>query len=167
MEIVKDALLSDCKKFRYTLKRTWDADLARVLYLMLNPSKADAKIDDKTITRCIGFAQRMPGIGGFTVANLFAYRSKDPEDLLKAEDPIGPRNNKILKDLLFDAQIVVCAWGSHGSQINALIARQLHMLQYSLKCRELWCLGTTKEGAPRHPLFLKNETELEPFGIQL
>lgn len=164
MEIVKDALLSECRKYRYTLTRTWDPGHFRALFLMVNPSMADHKNDDPTVKRCMSFAQSW-GAGSLVIANWFAFRSSEPEDLLQQVDPVGPRNRRILKDLLFDAKIVVCAWGSHGNKVNALIAEEIPYMQWSLNSRELWCLGTTQDGSPRHPLFLPRSAELEPFAL--
>ena len=53
-----DAILSDDRVYRYMLERTWDCRKERVLFVMLNPSTADEKEDDPTITRCLGFATR-------------------------------------------------------------------------------------------------------------
>jgi hypothetical protein len=78
------AELSACRTYRYRLWRQWDADLAPVVWVMLNPSTADESADDPTIRKCIGFAQRW-GYGGIEVVNLYAYRSPDPRQLKKGE----------------------------------------------------------------------------------
>ena len=92
MTVQKDAIISKDCLYRYSLGRTWDASKERVLFIMLNPSTADAIKDDATIKKCVGFAQRW-GYGGITVGNLFALRSRDPNGLLGPHDPVGPKNN--------------------------------------------------------------------------
>jgi hypothetical protein len=78
-EIERTATISDCGRYRYTLGRTW-SDEPPVLFVMLNPSTADADVDDNTISKCIGFAKRW-GHGGITVVNLYAWRATNPKEL--------------------------------------------------------------------------------------
>lgn len=150
-----DAKISDCGSYRYWLLREWDAGVWKLPFIMLNPSTADAGIDDPTIRRCMGFAKAL-NYGGICVMNLFALRATNPAELKTHPDPVGPENNAQL-DLLFNRVRlgyvpVVAAWGTHGSlrgrdkQVIALAAE--HGLA-------LHCLGNTKEGHPRHPLYLK------------
>ena len=90
------AIISPCGRYRYVLKRNLPQAIRWVkpcLFVMLNPSVADAELDDPTIRRCIGFAKR-EGCTELTVVNLFAYRSTDPEGLLiQTRDPIGDMND--------------------------------------------------------------------------
>ena len=88
----KDADISPCKKYRYRLRRTWD-ERPPLPFVMLNPSRADAEKDDKTITRCIDFAMR-EGAGGIIVVNLYALREPHPPRLKEAEDPFGPEQQR-------------------------------------------------------------------------
>lgn len=122
---------------------------------MLNPSTADALQDDPTIRRCIGFAVR-EGCGGLKVVNLFAFRATSPEDMMMAADPHGPRNAEYLHDALSgDGPIAIAGWGAHpmAKEVGKALARR-----YSLNC-----LGVTKEGAPRHPLYIKRDAPLVPL----
>ena len=91
-EIERAAVISKCGAYRYSLTRKW-SDAPLLSFVMLNPSTADAKEDDPTIRRCIGFARR-EGAGGLIVANLYALRSSSPEALWAARDPIGPQNRR-------------------------------------------------------------------------
>lgn len=159
----KTALISDCQQYRYTLTREW-GDGPRAIFVLLNPSKADSELDDMSVTKGIGFATDL-GCGSLLYLNLFALRSTDPAALLLHKDPVGPRNDRVIKDLLFDKGVVIAAWGSHTSEINQLIQGRLQLLRKALGFRELWCLGTTKDGSPRHPSRLAYATELEPFGL--
>ena len=91
----RGAELSGCGRYRYKLWRIWDPDLPPILFVMLNPSTADANSDDRTIRRCVAFAKR-DGFGGLLVGNLFAYRTPYPRVLRKAEEPVGDGNDVAL-----------------------------------------------------------------------
>ena len=105
------AILSDCGKYRYSLTRNWDSEKPKVLFIMLNPSTADADNDDPTIRRCINFAKYW-GYGGLHVCNLFAYRATNPKELLHIDNPLGDQNIYHMKKLANEAEIIVCAWGN-------------------------------------------------------
>jgi len=127
---------------------------------MLNPSTADARRDDPTIRRCVGFARRW-GFAQLRVVNLFALRATDPRTLRTVRDPrsiIGPRNDAVLRREARSADVIVAAWGAHG----ALHDRATDVL--ALLPDVAWqCLGTTKAGLPRHPLMLRSGTRLRPL----
>ena len=141
------AIISDCGKYRYTLERAWSRDPRYLMYIMLNPSTADAEKDDPTIRRCIGFAKLL-GYDGILVGNLYAFRATNPKELRNQGNIVGPDNDKHLLALANRAQQIVCAWGQPGPEIwRARDVRQL--LSYPL-----YALGFTKGGYPRHPLML-------------
>ncbi len=145
------AVLSDDGVYRYRLWREWDADKPSCLFIMLNPSTADASQDDPTIRRCIDYARRWD-FGGLVVGNLFALRATDPNRLYESDDPVGPDNDDALVDMHDNATLTVCAWGVHGHHRDRgdTVATMLSRFRH----RSLYCLGTTKGGAPRHPLYL-------------
>ena len=89
------ATISDCGRYRYGLWRIWNWQLPNAVFIMLNPSTADAETDDPTIRRCVGFA-RSWDLGGVHIANLFALRASDPGELANAQDPIGSANDMYL-----------------------------------------------------------------------
>lgn len=152
-----DAVISDDGLYRYSLTRRWDAgaDGSRnATFIMLNPSTADGMQDDPTIRRCIGFAKR-EGCGSLTVVNLFAYRATDPRALLNADNPCGPDNALHIEQALAGASIAVAAWGSFMWE-NRKRLRPLPSFQSDV----LWCLGTTKNGEPRHPLYVRGDQPL-------
>jgi hypothetical protein len=112
----RSAVISPCGRYRYHLHRRI-ADSGRVAtFVMLNPSRADAEIDDPTIHRVMGFARRW-GCGELHVVNLFAFRATRPADLRKAADPVGPENRDRIRRAVAVAAdgLVVCAWGTHGT----------------------------------------------------
>lgn len=154
------AVFSPCGAYRYRLKRELPKTLmpnGRVLFVMLNPSTADAAFDDATIRRCLGFARTLE-CERLDVVNLFAWRSTDPSELARASDPIGPDNDAHIRACGQEADIIVCAWGAHPAASDR-VARVLTLLP-----RALHCLGTTKLGAPRHPLYVPADTPLRTWG---
>ena len=145
--------------YRYGLWRRWGSpDAGAVLFVGLNPSTADETVDDPTIRRCVGFA-RSWGYGALYMANIFAFRATDPDDMKRAPDPIGPDNDSWLAFLATEAHLAVAAWGVHGEFLNrgARVARLLSP--------GLMCLGRSKGGFPRHPLYLAASTECQPFEV--
>jgi len=148
----KSAIISDCGAYRYRLNRRWFAENRfGVLFIMLNPSTADADIDDPTVRRCTGFT-RSWGYGGFGVVNLFAYRATDPSELMVAADPVGPQNDAHIQDALAHCDFVVCAWGAN-KVADRRAGEVLRLIRDWNKIPH--CLDITKSGAPKHPLYVK------------
>lgn len=152
---VSDALISDDLRYRYWLTRRWNTGPVAT-FVMLNPSTADAHLDDPTIRRCIGYAKAW-GCGGLTVVNLYALRSTDPKGLWYVDDPVGPDNDSHLSAFATVARQqgwpLVAAWGA-----NARPDRVAHVLTLP-GMAALTALGTTKDGAPRHPLYLRADAQ--------
>ena len=111
------AVFSDCRSYRYALWRMWDGDKPLVMIIGLNPSTADEKVNDPTITRCISFA-RSWGYGGVCVTNLFGFRATAPTELKAHHDPIGKENDAWVHEIAKGAAITVAAWGNHGKFLN-------------------------------------------------
>lgn len=149
------AEFSPCRRWRYVLRRAWSNGPRHALFIMLNPSTADETNDDPTIRRCISFAKTW-GMDRLTVCNIFAYRSTDPYVLSTLDDPIGPENDRFIHLCYSEAQVRVAAWGVHG-------ALQDRGAAVASACPALDCLGTTKDGHPRHPLYVAGATELRRF----
>lgn len=146
----KDAIISECGQYRYLLQRSWDVRQQAVCFIMLNPSTADASLDDPTIRRCLGFAKDL-GFGQLEVVNLFGLRATDPKVMRSHADPIGPENDEQLIRSATICHQTICAWGAHGTHkdrgraVLALLRRagvQPHALRL------------TKAGHPAHPLYL-------------
>lgn len=158
------AYLSDCGTYRYTLGRRWTQDMTQgiAVFVMLNPSTADAETDDPTIRRCIGFAKAL-GCGGLHVVNLYAYRATKPADLWRCADPIGPENDEILRETFRSAaredRPVIAAWGANAKPLRAEFAGIIARAAGA----SLSALGVTKDGAPRHPLYLPATARPVPY----
>lgn len=159
MIMERDAVISDDGLYRYLLRRVWDHRLLRALLIMLNPSTADARIDDATIRSCIRLLTTL-GYGSFEVINLFGLRATDPKELALAADPIGPDNEKIGAAAIQRCDVTICAWGAHPmAQGKSIWVRNLARSYRPA----IYCFGTTKGGAPKHPLYIKSGTPLQIY----
>lgn len=161
-----EAVLSADGTYRYLLHRSWKppGHGSRVLWVMLNPSTADAEQDDPTIRRCVGFSKAW-GFSHLTVANLWALRSTDPSALLTHSDPTGPENWWQINQAVGFAQLVVAAWGATVQKVLATGRARIHVETLARDASiPVRCLGLTKSGHPRHPLYVRADTELVPFG---
>lgn len=164
--MISTAKLSPDGLYRYELTRWWgDPDAYVPLYLtfvMLNPSTADAQLDDPTIRRCVGFATR-EGFRGIRVVNLYALRSTQPAALWTHPDPVGPDNRRSLRVALLRAyntcSPVVCAWGAHAHP-EAVDRFKRDAADCGAK---LQALHVTKAGAPGHPLYLRADAPLQDW----
>ena len=151
-------------KYRYRLTRTWQPKLDPLVWIMLNPSTADASRDDATIRRCIGFAINA-GYGGIEVFNLFAQRATHPAELVRGwPEPIGQDNDTHLASIE-KSRSIVCAWGSGIPELHKLIQSRRARLAEILGDRPLLCLGWTAAGEPFHPLRVPYSSEFLAFLI--
>jgi len=155
----KGAQFSDCRKYRYTLWRTWREGDGHVMFIGLNPSTADEIKDDPTVRRCVGFAKAW-GFGGIHMLNLFAFRATNPKDLFKADDPIGKENDDFLKMYLDPPGLNIACWGVLGKYLN----RGERVIEW-LGRENLSCFGLTKNNQPLHPLYLKRDTKTSGLSL--
>lgn len=159
--IYRNATISACGLFRYTLQRTWDPGVPPLVFVMLNPSKADASFDDPTIRKCIGFAQRL-GFGGIVVVNLYAYRATNPatlHDLIEFNGGVwaAGEDNDLALLRAVQGNTVVCAWGANARGYEQ--TQRVLMLVRKQAARTC-ALRLLSDGAPQHPLMLPYSCEL-------
>lgn len=160
----RTAHFSPCGTWRYRLVRQWAETGTFAVFLMLNPSAADERQDDPTVRRCIGFA-RAWGHAGLVVLNAYALRSTDPKALGTHPSPEGEReiNDRVIAAAAgaaaADGVPVVVAWGVHAAP--ARVARILDLLHAA--GADVRALGVTKDGAPRHPLYVSGSALLLPW----
>lgn len=154
----KDATIDVSGHYRYTLLREWNSDAPRVAFVMLNPSTADAEIDDRTINRCINFA-RSWDFGSIEVVNLFGYRTKDFNSIKGVHNPVGDDNDEFIKTVVDRSNIVVVAWGDNGTYLS----RNSAVLKLLSEVEDLYCLGITRKKNPRHPLFVNSSKMPEKY----
>lgn len=156
------AVFNATRTHRYLLTRVWDPELPPAVFLMLNPSTADALQVDPTITRCLSFARR-ENAGGLSVVNLFALRSTDPSVLAHHPNPIGHSNNRFLVEAVQDAAVVIAGWGVHGALGGRDRAVVSLLAEHAV---ELKCLGRNQHGSPKHPLYVRGDQPLEPYRLE-
>jgi hypothetical protein len=153
----RTAVISPCGNYRYLLWRAWDHTKPRCLFIMLNPSTADHEIDDATIRSCMRLAKAL-GYGSIEVVNLMAWRATHPKDLPgNPYAAMGPDNAKTIEAAVQRCAIVICAWGSHprADLFKNMVLNIIN--EYHLN---IYCFGTTKNGSPKHPLYIKSGTLL-------
>jgi hypothetical protein len=159
--MLDEATISPCGRYRYRLTRELGGSRA-VTFVMLNPSTADASIDDPTIRRCKGFA-RAWGFGRLIVANLYAWRATDPDELrrqaMSGWNVIGHDNDSWIMQAVREAEVVVVAWGPRGDAERARAVLSI----IRAGDRVPMCLGFTRDGSPRHPLMMPRSAPLQPF----
>lgn len=156
------ATISPCGTYRYWLERVWAKDpecmdKGYVNFIMLNPSTADAEVDDPTIRKCIGFAQRW-GYAAMHVVNLFAYRATNPARLKTARDPIGPENDAMIEASVLSADRTIVAWGKMGSWMGRDAA-----VRKLLDPARTFALRLNNDGSPAHPLYIPYDAEPVTF----
>lgn len=165
------AAITPCGRYRTALWREWGNGSSRCLFIMLNPSTADASLDDPTIRRCIDFTKRW-GHNALDVVNLFSWRATDPRELLTASDPVGPGEPIIEAISRGSCRRVICAWGSPTlSRLKKLVIeraaevwRTILLTQRFHNAPPIECLGVAKGGQPRHPLYIPRDLVPTPFG---
>ncbi len=169
------AVISECGRYRYWLHRRWMFGQGWTVFIILNPSTADAVFDDPTIRRCINFAKDF-GSMGLIVVNLFAWRATDPRELLNDKiDATGPENHAYVvracelaarheDDGMGGMHIpgkVICAWGAHPTATPQQTKELMGWIDAAHG--QAFCLGLTKSGLPRHPLYVAARTEIVPY----
>ena len=157
----RSAWLSECNKYRYTLTRTWNDCGLLYAYFGINPSTADANIDDATVKRWIGFTGRNRG-KGFVVGNVFAYRATNVKELADVYDPVGGNSNYThLKNIISDADVLVPCWGN-TKKVPERLRGEIESLKDIIldSNKPVKVFGWTKSNDPKHPLMLPYSTQL-------
>jgi hypothetical protein len=157
--VVGEDQFSDCGDYRYVLRKKW-GDGPTLAAIMLNPSTAFADADDPTVRRVVLRAMGMD-YGSLVVLNAYAYRATNPRELRGIADPVGPENDQLITENVKHAAAVLVAWGNRGAprahEILSILA-QVDVPVYRLG-------HPTRSGNPRHPLYLRRQTELEPVDL--
>lgn len=159
-EVRSSAVFSQCERYRYRLTRRWaTGGQGMCAFICLNPSTADATQDDPTVRRCVNFSKDW-GYDGFIMLNLFAFRATEPADMMAADDPVGPENDRWLLQTAKESSLVVAAWGADGvyRDRNRAVLGLLRAEGIALHYLEL-----TKHREPRHPLYLKSDLKPKPL----
>lgn len=164
--VQRSARISIDQKHRYWLGRSYEGNTPSApcsVWCMLNPSTADADIDDATI-RTIRLFSEDWGKPAFAVVNLFSYRATDPKALRDAcandEQIVGPQWDGYVANALslctFYNEPLTCAWGAF-EPAALRDARRFQISRVANMARErnvpLQCIGTSRDGHPFHPLY--------------
>ena len=149
--IESTAKISEDKRYRYKLTRVWDKSKKRICFVGLNPSKADETENDPTVWKLVRYADSW-GYGGMTVVNLFAIRTPRRRQMMREEEPIGPKNDAVLEHVAVSKEYdkVIAVWGDDGRYKN-------RNSEVKKLFSELWVLKVSKSGEPRHPRFLPGD----------
>ncbi|NDW46121.1 DUF1643 domain-containing protein [Ruegeria sp. PrR005] len=153
------AVYSDCERYRYSLTRVWDPAGSKALFVMLNPSTATEVQNDPTVERCERRARTL-GFGAFRVTNIFAWRDTDPRKMRAAQDPVGPENDRAILEGADWADQIVAAWGTHGAHLDRGPNVERLLRETGLP---LFHLGLTKDGHPKHPLYIGYNQQPAPW----
>jgi hypothetical protein len=166
--------LSPCGHYRYWLSRFWDDDTLPIeglrlvvdnsaksgiqpyaLWIGMNPSTAEADIDDPTIRKEMHFTRAM-GLSGYIKCNVMDYRATYPMELQAlGVKPCSDENHTTIAKMARHAEVIIAAWGA----LNRPVKNFATSVALMLSGYELLCMGTNKDGSPKHPLYLANTTE--------
>lgn len=149
----REAKFSDCGKYRYFLLREWDSMLPKIMCIGLNPSTANGVDDDPTIESLIRILTHN-GFGGFYMTNLFAMISSNPEDLRSCLDPLA-ENDKWLSEVSERVTHILYCWGNFK-----MAAYRARAIRERFPYKKKLCLGRNANGSPKHPLFMRGNTDL-------
>lgn len=147
------AMFDAARRYRYRLWRRW-SDGPLIVWMMLNPSTADERDPDPTLTRCRNFSAQW-GFGSLEIVNVYAFRSAHPKDLWTIDDPVGPLNDKIIENAFRRADKLMLGWGNNAKSHD--VARVCAIM--NRVGIEPFCLKITEQGQPWHPLYLAADTE--------
>lgn len=177
---MNSAIISECGQYRYRLERDQLPPLAEciiddenfhplagktIAFFGVNPSTADASVDDATVRKWIGFCRRW-GVGRFIVGNVFSFRATDVKDLRgKIEcGAQGADHHEHIAEIISDADVLVPCWGSSAKIPRELRSYPLSLLDLLKRSgKPVMHFGATKDGDPLHPLMLGYKTQLTPW----
>ena len=157
------ATYSACERYRFALNRVWNAEGRRLLFIMLNPSTATEVMNDPSVERCERRARAL-GYGALRVCNLFGWRSTDPRELKTVADPVGIGNDEAITKGCRWAEMIICAWGTHGVHASRDIEVG-KILRKNARADAIHHLGLSKAGLPRHPLYIAYAKQPEPWPV--
>lgn len=160
------AVISDCGQYRFRLDRFVAAEGKVFNFIGVNPSTADATLNDATVRKWIGFTKKNGG-SRFIVTNLFGYRATDVNELKLMTDPFGPLNSRYMLNAVMEADIIVPCWGNSNKLPKSLRSHAYNTFEFlksmvdQIPGKKLMTFGYTKGGDPLHPLMLGYSTELQ------
>lgn len=155
------AKLSRNRLYRYVLTRRWGFG-PHATFVLLHPPRTPVTEDDDTVRACTSFARRWR-LSGLVIVNLYAFRSYTVENMLSAEDPIGPENDQYLRRYIGLAarhdMPLVFGWGHHAAPERASWVRSFRGSDRAL------AFGIGLGDQPKHPLFVSAQTRPMPLRV--
>ena len=133
----------------------------------INPSTAVPGAPDRTVARVTRFAVDN-GFDSWMMLNVYPQISTDPKGLhLEHDAVLKAENERHIAEAVEGKRALLAAWGglvTSRSYLRALLADILHITDAA---GAQWVsLGKpTKDGHPRHPLYVRADTPLAPFDI--
>lgn len=159
------ALLSLDNRYRYQLSRTLRTDGRTAMWIGVNPSTADAELDDASIRRLYGFADQL-NVGRWLVGNLFAYRATIVKELAVVKDPVGPDCDFHLGQMMKEADLVIAGWGRADKVPPRLRGRWKEIIDLAARHdRQLLCWGLCSDRHPVHPLMIPYTSKLRAWEV--
>lgn len=164
--MIRSAVISEDQLYRYVLSRVWDKRKPILGAIWLNPSTADAEVDDPSLRRGMYFAEAA-GYGGLMLCNLFAWRATNPAVIIRMDyhQAIGPLNNAHILRMNSLCPEIFVGWGDKASQHEKIGNRVRFVAEMIGPSKKLLCLGTTQRGQPRHPLYIASYKTFEPWQL--
>ncbi len=102
------------------------------------------------------------------VANKFAYRATDMQELRTAKDPIGPENDRHIEQVLRGSDLHVVAWGAYSASFPRPLALSLEGHRADSHDRvsvKLHCIGTNDDKHPKHPVMTRYATPMTVWQV--
>lgn len=160
--------IGDRGQFRTHLVRRWGDLIERAsdkyaLFIGMNPSTADWNSNDPTVAREVKYTRERLGLSRYVKMNVMDFRSTDPKALLsmRRDERCSPMNHSEILEYASKAEIVIAAWGTlprvlrpHADAVEGMLWKA------GIK---LHCVGFTKDGSPRHPLYVRGDAPLLPY----
>jgi len=161
-DMIGGATISECGRYRPLLWRRWGAeDAPHMLWIGMNPSTADATVNDPTIQREVAFTKR-EGFSHYVKCNVMDYRATDQRELRRAEvNPCSDDNLSTIRRMAQDAGMVVLCFGTLHKRTQPY-GDTVAMMLAEMGIRPV-CLGKNADGSPKHPLYLAADKQFEPF----
>lgn len=153
----KQAEISDDQLYRFLLTREWDSNKGKVMWIMLNPSTADAMNDDPTIKKCVSYADKW-GYGSIAVVNTNPFRSPNPKEMRGHSLPVDVwvQNHAVIERESANADMIVAGWGN-DAEFEAL---KFFVNRFG---NRLFALQVNNTAHPAHPLYLNGSLEPRPY----
>ena len=154
------------KTARSTLGKMGDNML---FFVGINPSTAHPEHLDRTVSRVEKFATGKD-YDSWAMLNIYAQRATSPGDIHKdMNSELHEQNLRAIRQITGQvSSFDICAgWGVEINRRSYMMRCLRDMAEILGTERRWWHLGKlTKEGHPRHPLYLRSDSSWQIFDIK-